>query len=53
MAYGEEALEVGTTIKLARALWIVPVTIFLSCFIAEKEEGEEKKKIKHQESEKV
>lgn len=46
MAYGEEALEVGTTIKLARALWIVPVTIFLSCCIAEKEAGEEKKKIK-------
>ncbi|MBO5761594.1 MAG: putative sulfate exporter family transporter [Lentisphaeria bacterium] len=48
MSYGEEALEVGTTIKLARALWIVPVTVFLSCFIAEKEEGEkeEKRKIK-------
>lgn len=42
MAYGEEALEVGTTIKLARALWIVPVTLFLSWFIAEKEEGEKK-----------
>lgn len=43
MAYGEEALEVGTTVKLARALWIVPVTLFLSWFIAEKEEGESKK----------
>ena len=46
MAYGEEALEVGTTIKLARALWIVPVTVFLSCFIAEKDEEGEKRKIK-------
>lgn len=25
MQYGERALEVGTTVKLARALWIVPV----------------------------
>lgn len=43
MAYGEEALEVGTTVKLARALWIVPVTLFLSWFAVEKEEGEDKK----------
>lgn len=43
MAYGSEALEVGTTVKLARALWIVPVTLFLSYFAAEREEGEEKK----------
>lgn len=43
MAYGEEALEVGTTVKLARALWIVPVTLFLSWFVAEKEEGEKNK----------
>ena len=40
MAYGEEALAVGTTVKLARALWIVPVTIFLSCFASEKTEAE-------------
>lgn len=32
--YGSTALEVGTTVKLARALWIVPVTLFLSCFVA-------------------
>ncbi len=30
--YGVHALEVATTIKLARALWIIPVT-FLSAFI--------------------
>ena len=41
--YGPTALEIGTTVKLARALWIVPVTLFLSWFIAEKEEGENKK----------
>ena len=41
--YGPTALEVGTTVKLARALWIVPVTLFLSWFVAEKEEGESKK----------
>lgn len=43
MAYGEEALEIGTTIKLARALWIVPVTLYLSFFAVEKEEGENRK----------
>ena len=26
LAYGPEALQVGTTVKLARALWIVPLT---------------------------
>ncbi len=34
MQYGPTALEVGTTVKLARALWIVPVTLYLSCFVA-------------------
>ncbi|MGL5013738.1 MAG: YeiH family protein [Bacteroidales bacterium] len=27
-AYGEEALMVATTVKLARALWIIPLSIF-------------------------
>ncbi len=40
--YGPEALEVGTVVKLARALWIVPVTLFISWFIAGKEEGEKR-----------
>ena len=31
-AYGEKALEVATTIKLTRALWIIPVA-FLTSFI--------------------
>ncbi len=38
--YGPEALEVGTVVKLARALWIVPVTLFLSWFVAGNEDGE-------------
>lgn len=29
-AYGEEALKVATTIKLTRALWIIPVAFFTS-----------------------
>jgi len=30
MQYGEAALQVGTTVKLTRALWIVPVTLVLA-----------------------
>jgi uncharacterized integral membrane protein (TIGR00698 family) len=30
LQYGAEALQVGTTIKLARALWIVPLTLGFS-----------------------
>lgn len=29
-AYGEKALEVATTIKLTRALWIIPLALFTS-----------------------
>jgi len=43
MQYGAAALEVGTTVKLARALWIVPVTLFLSCCIATAAPGEKRK----------
>ena len=32
MIYGDEALKLGTTIKLTRALWILPVTLLLSSF---------------------
>ena len=46
MAYGEEALEIGTTVKLARALWIVPVTLYLAWFVAEKDEYDRKVKLK-------
>lgn len=30
LAYGQEALLVGTTIKLVRALWIIPVSIIIA-----------------------
>ena len=40
--YGEKALEIGTVVKLARALWIVPVTLFLSWFIADKNSESER-----------
>lgn len=34
MSYSSKAAEVGTTIKLARALWIVPVVFAMSYFFA-------------------
>lgn len=34
LQYGQEALQVGTTVKLARALWIVPVTFAVGFFVA-------------------
>jgi uncharacterized membrane protein YadS len=33
-AYGAQALQVGTTVKLARALWIVPVSLLTAAFMA-------------------
>jgi uncharacterized integral membrane protein (TIGR00698 family) len=32
MQFGERALAVGTTVKLARALWIIPLTLALARF---------------------
>lgn len=34
--FGEEALQVATTVKLARALWIAPIAMLTSWFFAEK-----------------
>lgn len=31
-AFGAEALEIATTVKLSRALWIIPVTLIISYF---------------------
>lgn len=31
-AYGEEALKIATTVKLTRALWIIPVALVTSFF---------------------
>jgi uncharacterized integral membrane protein (TIGR00698 family) len=39
-AYSERALEVATSAKLARALWIVPVTFVLAARRARTDEGE-------------
>ena len=32
--YGPQALDVGTTVKLARALWIAPVALFVGWIVA-------------------
>lgn len=37
--YGSEAAQIGTTVKLARALWIVPLT-FISSYIFSRKAGE-------------
>ncbi|MGI5868142.1 MAG: YeiH family protein [Kiritimatiellia bacterium] len=37
MQYGEKALEVGATVKLARALWIVPVALVISLAVSRSE----------------
>jgi len=37
-AYGNEALVVATTTKLARALWIVPLTLILGFWISRRED---------------
>ena len=44
LQYGAEALQIGTTVKLARALWIVPLTVASSYVFAK--DGLEKGKAK-------
>jgi uncharacterized integral membrane protein (TIGR00698 family) len=39
LAYGDRALQVATTIKLARALWIVPLTLFAGIALARRADG--------------
>ncbi|MFN7959058.1 MAG: putative sulfate exporter family transporter [Holophagaceae bacterium] len=39
LAYGPRALEVATTVKLARALWIVPLTLGLGWMVARRGGG--------------
>lgn len=43
-AYGEEALQIATTVKLSRALWIIPLS-FVSLALFKKENGGEGGKI--------
>lgn len=40
LQYGAHALEVGTTVKLARALWIVPVTFMISYLFARQQNSQ-------------
>jgi len=47
--YGPQALEVGASVKLARALWIIPVTLYLSMAVVpagETDAGKRKFKIR-------
>lgn len=37
--YGARALEIGTTVKLTRALWIVPVTLVIARFVSRDEKA--------------
>jgi uncharacterized integral membrane protein (TIGR00698 family) len=37
--YGNQALEVGTTVKLARSLWIVPVSLLAAAYMARLAKG--------------
>lgn len=39
MQYGAEALQVGTTVKLARALWIIPVAFLIGTLYKKNSEG--------------
>ncbi|MDE5419657.1 putative sulfate exporter family transporter [Labilibaculum sp. DW002] len=38
-AYGEQALEIATTVKLTRALWIIPVSIVFAIFNKNSDSG--------------
>lgn len=48
MQYGAEALEVGTTVKLVRALWIIPLVLALAFVMSRKDQkqGGENTKVK-------
>ncbi len=37
--YGSEALQIATTVKLARALWIVPIALFIAAVFRSKNTG--------------
>ena len=37
--YGEEALEIATTVKLSRALWIIPLSIITAIIFRQTEKG--------------
>lgn len=41
--YGDEALRVATTVKLARALWIAPIALVFACLYRSKNAGKKTK----------
>jgi uncharacterized integral membrane protein (TIGR00698 family) len=44
--YGNQALAVGTTVKLARALWIVPVSLLAAAYMARTGHSQARLKVK-------
>ncbi|MBC7538436.1 MAG: putative sulfate exporter family transporter [Bacteriovorax sp.] len=46
MQYGSDALQIATTVKLARALWIIPVSFLVAIIMRRVEKSKESKKIK-------
>ncbi|MBY0415602.1 MAG: putative sulfate exporter family transporter [Bdellovibrionales bacterium] len=46
MQYGPEALQIGTTVKLARALWIIPVASLIGYIYSKKNSTESGQKAK-------
>lgn len=41
--YSEAALHIATTVKLARALWIIPLTIIIAFFFKREKDGKKEK----------
>jgi uncharacterized integral membrane protein (TIGR00698 family) len=46
LIYGERAAEIGTTIKLSRALWIIPITLIASTYLKKKNKSSSDQPIK-------
>jgi uncharacterized integral membrane protein (TIGR00698 family) len=46
LMYGERAAEIGTTIKLSRALWIIPITLITSAYLKKKNNSSSAQAIK-------
>lgn len=46
LQYGSEALQVATTVKLARALWIIPMSFIVAFVMGRLNKGQENKKMK-------
>jgi uncharacterized membrane protein YadS len=44
--YGPQALAVGTSVKLARALWIVPVSLITASYMSGSAKGDGKSKLR-------